>query len=595
MRGKAHHGGITSHGTRSFIIVALLSLTTVLPTVGAAEGQSDTRAVQPPARLPVDVDRQHWSSSGWRQNGTAEPDVGCFQDHAGDVVDAETGDARQDPRADLLGHCALYYDDVIVVGAVVEEPTDPLLDVTWAEGATLVYWEIDVDGDAQVDYFLAYYPVDGRLQAFVTLADGSEVCSGEAVALYDDGLYIAAVPGYCLISPDAISVASVMIYDDRGVSGYVLADSAPTGAGFDGPIVHQRPPAQPIAPDETTSTTPPPPPTEAPPTAAPAPFDGDPATTERVAEADPVAAAIAISQVRFLTDAPYVVLSRDDIFADSLAGSSLTRRAPLLFTDPSTLDPTTMAEIQRVTGPGATVYILGGVNAVGTAVEDALRQAGYVTTRLAGSSRIETALAIADQVSALNDDSGNAVMLARAYGAGADETSGWADAISAGGVAAEKAVPILLTPTEGLHGGVAAWLSANPRGDTILLGGSAALSPAVEDALPQARRVAGAERTATAVAIAETLWDSGTIDQYQRFVITSAYHQSGWAFGLAAAGLAADHTAPILLVGDQLSPATAELLTRCQTPQTEVVIIGDSSIVTDSVRDQIDALDGGTC
>lgn len=583
-----------------------MAVALTLPGATAAGGTSPP-VVRPPERLPVEVDRATWpAASGYTQEGTTEPEVGCFQDHVGDVVDGETGEARPDPRADLLGHCALYYDGVIVVGSVVDEPTDPLLDRTWTEDATLAYWEIDVDGDAQVDYFLAYYPVDGQLRAFLTLADGSHVCPGEAAGVYDDGLYIAAVPGHCLSSPEVISVAAVMVYDDRRGSGYLLADSAPTGAGFDGPVVHQRPPEQPSTPE--VGSAPPPPPTEEPPAEAPpgpepptdtepdpAPFDGDPATTERIVEADPTAAAIAISRLRFVTGAPYVVLSRDDIFADSLAGSSLTRRAPMLFTDPAVLDPTTLAEIQRVAEPGARVYILGGVNAVAAAVEDDLRAEGYEPTRLAGPTRVETALAIADELPVVNDDAGDAAMLARAYGLEGEETAAWADAISAGGVAAERAVPILLTPTGGLHGAVAAWLDANPRADTVLLGGTAALSEAVAEALPQARRVAGAERTATAVEIARSLWEIDATNEAPRYVLTSAYRQDGWAFGLAAAGLSADHSAPVLLAGEALSPATAELLTSCDTPQIEVVIVGDASIVAEAVLTQIDTLDGGPC
>src|SRR5688500_9567021 len=65
-------------------------------------------------------------------------------------------------------------------------------------------------------------------------------------------------------------------------------------------------------------------------------FDGDPATTERLLESHPTYAAVEISRLRFAgagdatgRKARHVVLSRDDTFADSVAGSSLADDGPL--------------------------------------------------------------------------------------------------------------------------------------------------------------------------------------------------------------------------------------------------------------------------
>lgn len=46
------------------------------------------------------------------------------------------------------------------------------------------------------------------------------------------------------------------------------------------------------------------------------------------------------------------------------------------------------------------------------------------------------------------------------------------------------------------------------------------------------------------------------------------------------------------LVGDTVSPATAELVSQCGTKAVETVAIGDTSVIPQSVRDQIEALDG---
>src|SRR5690606_7020430 len=97
-------------------------------------------------------------------------------------------------------------------------------------------------------------------------------------------------------------------------------------------------------------------------------------------------------------------------------------------------------------------------------------------------SRVETALAVADEVLRLHP--GADVLLARAFGAAGNETSAWADSVTAGGLAAWAGAPILLTSTDSLHPSVAAWLAGHAIHRTFLLGGTAALSTAVEVAVP---------------------------------------------------------------------------------------------------------------
>lgn len=95
--------------------------------------------------------------------------------------------------------------------------------------------------------------------------------------------------------------------------------------------------------------------------------------------------------------AEVVVLARGDAFPDALAGGPLAAYAegPLLLTPPAALPSATLTEIQRVLAPGGLVYLLGGVSSVSDTIRNQLQAAGYATTRLAGSNRYETAIAIA--------------------------------------------------------------------------------------------------------------------------------------------------------------------------------------------------------
>lgn len=100
-----------------------------------------------------------------------------------------------------------------------------------------------------------------------------------------------------------------------------------------------------------------------------------------------------------------VVLARADEYPDALAGApvAVRRGGPLLITPTDELAPQVTAEITRVLPPGSTVHLLGGEAALGAAVESAVRALGYEAVRLAGDSRIETALVVAESLGALDD------------------------------------------------------------------------------------------------------------------------------------------------------------------------------------------------
>jgi uncharacterized protein YkwD/putative cell wall-binding protein len=286
-----------------------------------------------------------------------------------------------------------------------------------------------------------------------------------------------------------------------------------------------------------------------------------------------VAAAIAVSAREFTADtADCVVLARSDVFADALAGSALAGAdCPILYTtgptpaaaDPD-LHPDTAAEIARVLPAGGTVYLLGGPAAIGAAAAADLSTAGYAVTRLAGADRIATSLAIAEAVLARRGATGE-VLLARA--------DTWADAISGGAYAAASGSPLLLTDSTNLDPAVAAFLTRHAApARRVALGGTAALSDAVVNAA-QARRIAGDDRTATAVAIAQQLWGRTTPTAGDTFVATPAYTPNGWATALAHTSLNARHAAPGLLIGDTVSPAVTTYLTRLHyTPTTPATL-----------------------
>ena len=266
----------------------------------------------------------------------------------------------------------------------------------------------------------------------------------------------------------------------------------------------------------------------------------------------PIDAAASLSAARFGEDeATHAVLSRYDVFADSLAGAALTADGPLLFTTPDGLVPTTAQELQRVLPDGATVFVLGGENAISEAVVEAVEDLGFRVERLAGDSRIDTAVAVADEV--LSRTGADELYVARAGSPASNPTAAWADSVAGGAASAATGIPVVVVG-DTLPQAVADLIEEHDIVRTTVLGGAAAVTDAVLEALPSPRRLAGDTRMATAVAIAEDAFDFGDRTDGD-MVLVNGVQLDGWAYGFAAAGFAAGLDMPVLLTAPDHLPA----------------------------------------
>jgi hypothetical protein len=132
----------------------------------------------------------------------------------------------------------------------------------------------------------------------------------------------------------------------------------------------------------------------------------------RLAGADRLGTAQSVSQSQWRNNgatsdpgrsqASVAVLSRDDLPADALAGSALAARqnGPLLLTGSKVLSPQAAAELKRILPAGSTVFLLGGTQALSPAVANSVHALGFTVDRIAGADRYDTAVKIADRVTA---------------------------------------------------------------------------------------------------------------------------------------------------------------------------------------------------
>ena len=265
-----------------------------------------------------------------------------------------------------------------------------------------------------------------------------------------------------------------------------------------------------------------------------------------------------------------VLIGREDVFADSLASGVLQDEGPLLLVPTDGPVPAqTTAEIRRL---GATeAVVLGGESAVSAAVVDELAGEGLSVSRLSGPTRIETAIEVARQ-----RPSATTAILARAGGVEGNPSSGFADTLAAGGWAAAEGWPVLLTQTDQLTTSTRDYLAGSGITSINIVGGTAAVGQAVEDALVamgmSVTRVSGADRAATALAIADAR-GLGVVADVERIILVDGFSEDAWAAGFGAAaqaeggavdpdsGAREGAPAPVVLGNvDSLPPATVDYL-----------------------------------
>lgn len=187
------------------------------------------------------------------------------------------------------------------------------------------------------------------------------------------------------------------------------------------------------------------------------------------------------------------------VVAASVAGHL---EAPVLMTPPDSVRSDALEFLGRV---GASKVLLvssgtGSSRTITSAVDSQLRAAEIAVERIDGDDRYRTGVAVAERVGAV----GNLGGVRTAIVASGEV---FADALVAGPLSAHGGHPVLLTPSTGLHRSVADYLVSKRIERVVLMGGTAALSQEVEDAISKldisADRVAGPSRFETATQFAE--------------------------------------------------------------------------------------------
>jgi len=241
----------------------------------------------------------------------------------------------------------------------------------------------------------------------------------------------------------------------------------------------------------------------------------------------------------------YVVVGTN--FPDAMAASPAAARvdAPVLLTKTSSVPGATLGALADLSP--SQIFVVGGTAVISESVVSKLSAYAPVT-RLAGADRYATAAAVSG-----NEFAGGADTVFVATGLS------YFDSLVSGSAAVHAGAPLLLTRAEMLPWATAAELTRLSPDKVVIVGGTIAVTPGVEDAiaalLPGAsiERLAGSNRYTTSVAAAEAADLGG---ERKIFIATDIAFPDGLAAVAAADGL------PLLLVSyDTISAPVATAVT----------------------------------
>ncbi|MEZ0107776.1 putative cell wall-binding protein [Catenulispora sp. EB89] len=268
-----------------------------------------------------------------------------------------------------------------------------------------------------------------------------------------------------------------------------------------------------------------------------------------------------------------VVLARQDIFADALAGSALAARfhGPLLLTPTGNLDARTLAELKRVLKPGSFVYVLGQTKAISANTFNQVAAAGFRPTRIGGQDRFETAVDIAETI--VPDYTHNPVTILAATGLN------FPDALAAGAVAGSRPnTVVVLTSDTKMPSETQSFLNAVPQRTVYGVGGEAV--SALNSVRMPAAQVYGANRFVTAAIVAHTFFGGPQV-----VGIATGFN---FPDALAGGALAGSVGGPLLLTGPTGLPSeTEDYLRSASGSVSDAILFGGPAVITADQQSQV--------
>lgn len=276
-----------------------------------------------------------------------------------------------------------------------------------------------------------------------------------------------------------------------------------------------------------------------------------------------------------------VLLATADNYPDALTGSVLAYRlnAPILLVGNTDADQEKVLNYLKTNlDPSGNVYILGGTAVVSTTMENKIKDSGFRSIiRLAGTDRYGTSVKIAENLSV---KAGTPIVLV----SGED----YPDALSISSIAAQMQYPILLSHNDEIDKITCMEIAAINPGKVYIIGEEGAVGKNIEKQISQLTglgmddiiRIGDIDRYATSVSVAQYFNLSG-----EDICIATG---DSFPDALSGSVYAANHKAPVILIGNSLSDEVINYL-KGKRPA-RVILFGGDAVVSKYVEQQIKLL-----
>ncbi|MFL0248699.1 leucine-rich repeat domain-containing protein [Candidatus Clostridium stratigraminis] len=284
----------------------------------------------------------------------------------------------------------------------------------------------------------------------------------------------------------------------------------------------------------------------------------------RLSGNDRYGTALAISKSGWM-QANTVIIATGTNYPDALSAAPLAKAndAPILLTEKGALSSDTISEIKRLKATKA--ILVGGTGVITTNIENQLKNIGVNFTRIGGINRYETSKLVAEKLG-----TSNGIIVATGLN--------FPDALSIAPIAGIKAMPILLSPKDGLDPSVASFIKGKTIPVSYIVGETGVLGNKVYSSVPNSIRLGGINRYETNRIINKQF--EGDLRFGTAFLATG----NDFPDALSGSALAAKNNAPIILT-DKNSITNDTLNFIKSEGVINVSILGGTGAISKNVQD----------
>ncbi|SQB33375.1 cell wall-binding repeat-containing protein [Clostridium cochlearium] len=271
----------------------------------------------------------------------------------------------------------------------------------------------------------------------------------------------------------------------------------------------------------------------------------------------------------------YAVIASGEGFADALSAAPLAKKynAPIILTEGKNLNGNAKNQLKRLDVKN--VIIVGGTGSISANTEKQINNLGISTRRIYGKSRFDTSLEVAKEIGVEN-------------GIVVTNGLGFADALSMAPIAANKQMPIILTPANNLPKNIKDFINSNSYGKSYILGGNGVVSNTIQGDLKNSKRLYGNSRYDTNAAILKEFSEEVNLDNI--YVAAG----SNYPDALSGSALAARNNSPIVLVSNKVEASVMSFIKNKHSNFNNINIIGGSGVVSDTtVKTVVDGKEVG--